>query len=51
MSTILAGLPGVQAYLHDVICYGATKEDHDTNLRKVLHALTEAGLKLNMNKC
>ena len=24
MSTIIAGLPGVQAYLDDVICYGVT---------------------------
>lgn len=57
MSTILSGLPGVQAYLEDIICYGTTQQDHDANLRRVLHALNEArlkleaGLKLNMHKC
>ncbi|KAI3362902.1 hypothetical protein L3Q82_011499, partial [Scortum barcoo] len=51
MSTILAGLPGVQAYLDDIICYGVNQQDHDANLRRVLHALNEAGLKLNMQKC
>ncbi|KAI3370958.1 hypothetical protein L3Q82_023611, partial [Scortum barcoo] len=28
-----------------------TTQDHDANLRRVLHALNEAGLKLNMQKC
>ena len=51
MSIILAGLPGVQAYLDDVICYGTTQREHDENLRRVLRALTDAGLKLNMHKC
>ncbi len=50
-TTILAGLPGVQAYLDDVICYGATQQDHDANLQRVLHALNNAGLTLNMHKC
>ncbi|XP_076876890.1 olfactory receptor 1F1-like [Brachyhypopomus gauderio] len=45
------GLPGVQAYLDDVICYGTTQEEHDENLWRVLQALTDAGLKLNMHKC
>ena len=51
MSTLLAGLPGVQAYLDDAICYGGNQQDHDANLRRVLHALNEAGIKLNMQKC
>ncbi|KAK7910413.1 hypothetical protein WMY93_015097 [Mugilogobius chulae] len=51
MSIVLAGLPGVQVYLDDIICYGDTQKDHDDNLRRVLHALTNAGLKLNMKKC
>lgn len=49
MSIILACLPGVQAYLDDIICYGATQEQHDVNLPRVLQALTDAGLKLNIN--
>lgn len=51
MSIILKGLPGVQAYLDDIICYGSTQREHDENLRRVLQALTDAGLKLNMHKC
>lgn len=51
MTTILTGLPGVQAFLDDVICYGTTQQHHDANLQRVLHALNEAGLKLNIQKC
>lgn len=31
--------------------YDAPQEEHDVNLWRVLQALTNAGLKLNMNKC
>lgn len=51
MTTILAGLPGAQAYLDDMICYGATQQDHDITLQRVLNALNNAGLTLNMHKC
>ncbi|KAJ8014421.1 hypothetical protein DPEC_G00040040 [Dallia pectoralis] len=51
MTIILAGIPGVQAYLDDVICYGSTQQQHDASLKRVLHALDKAGLKLNMQKC
>lgn len=50
MSIILADLPGVQTYLDDITCYGATQEEHDANLRRVLRALSDAGLKPNINK-
>jgi len=33
MATILAGLLGVQAYLDDVICYGATQQDWRVGIR------------------
>lgn len=45
MTTTLAGLPGVQSHLDDVICDGTTQQDLD-----VLHALTDVGLKLMMHK-
>ncbi|KAJ8000091.1 hypothetical protein DPEC_G00201250 [Dallia pectoralis] len=51
MTIILAGIPGVQAYLDDVVCYGSTQQQHDASLKRVLHALDKAGLKLNMQKC
>ncbi|XP_072171885.1 uncharacterized protein [Diadema setosum] len=47
MSTILAGLPGVQCYLDDVIVYGKDRTEHDTRLNKVLTKLQDAGLRLN----
>ncbi|XP_030595617.1 uncharacterized protein LOC115787179 [Archocentrus centrarchus] len=51
MSEILQGLPGVQNYLDDLIIYGKTPAEHDSNLNAVLHKLKTAGLVLNENKC
>lgn len=51
MSIILAGLPGVQCYLDDVIVYGKDKGEHDKHLHEVLAKLQEAGLRLNPKKC
>ena len=51
MSTVLAGLPGVQCYLDDVVCYGRTQEEHDRHLNAVLQRLQDFGLTLNPSKC
>ncbi|XP_054759514.2 uncharacterized protein K02A2.6-like [Lytechinus pictus] len=51
MSSILAGLSGVQCYLDDIIIYGDTLSTHDTNLRAVLQRLQSVGLTLNLQKC
>lgn len=51
MSTILAGLPGVQCYLDDIIVYGKDKTEHDKQLNIVLTKLQNAGLRLNPSKC
>eukprot|EP00057_Strongylocentrotus_purpuratus_P015142 XP_011669616.1 PREDICTED: uncharacterized protein LOC105440782 [Strongylocentrotus purpuratus] len=51
MSIILAGLPGVQCYLDDVIVYGKDKGEHDKHLHEVLAKLQAAGLRLNPKKC
>ena len=51
MSIVLQGLPGVQAYLDDIIVYSSNSADHETHLKAVLYRLQEAGLHLNTEKC
>lgn len=51
MSIVLQGLPGVQAYLDDIIVYSSNSADHETRLKAVLYRLQEAGLRLNTEKC
>lgn len=51
MATVLSGVPNVQYYLEDIICYGRTAQEHDTALETVLQRLKEAGLQLNEKKC
>nr|XP_054765813.1 uncharacterized protein K02A2.6-like [Lytechinus pictus] len=51
MSSILAGLPGVQCYLDDIIVYGKDRSEHDKHLNNVLKKLQDAGLRLNPSKC
>ena len=50
MSSILHGIPGVTCFIDDIVVYGETRQDHDTNLRMVLQKLNDVGMKLN-NKC
>ncbi|BHF73105.1 hypothetical protein SprV_0401618000 [Sparganum proliferum] len=38
-------------YLDDIIVFGCSTEEHNSNLREVLEALQEAGLTLNPTKC
>uniref|UniRef100_A0A9J7XM44 Reverse transcriptase domain-containing protein n=1 Tax=Cyprinus carpio carpio TaxID=630221 RepID=A0A9J7XM44_CYPCA len=51
MECILKGVPNVQNYLDDVICFGRTAAEHDIALNTVLSRLKEAGLRLNEQKC
>lgn len=51
MTMILKGLNGVQCYLDDVIVHGSSEASHNTNLKAVLKRISEAGLKLNADKC
>ena len=51
MSSILAGMSGVQCYLDDVVIYGKTAEEHNQNLHNVLSKLDSYGIKLNHSKC
>ncbi|XP_039602201.1 uncharacterized protein K02A2.6-like [Polypterus senegalus] len=51
MTAILAGLPGVENYLDDVIVHGPDLTTHDKTLHSVLCRLEDAGLQLNNDKC
>lgn len=51
MDTTLAGIPGVSAYLDDIIVAGSTPQDHNHRLDVVLARLEEIGLRVNKKKC
>lgn len=50
-SIILAGCEGTVNYLDDVLVFGATKEEHDSNLKEVLRRLEDHNVKINEEKC
>lgn len=51
MLETLEGLEGIEAFMDNIPVYGATIEQHDARLEKVLHHIELAGLKLNQEKC
>ena len=51
MVEILGELEGAVIYQDDVLVHGATPEEHDTRLAKVLETIRQVGLKLNKEKC
>ena len=51
MLEMLAGLPGTVCMMDDVLVYGATQEEHDDHLRKVLQQIQQSGMTLNSKKC
>ena len=51
VDNLVSGIQYVAAYLDDVIVTGRTKEEHLHNLKQVLAALTEYGMKLRLDKC
>jgi hypothetical protein len=50
MSHTLQDLPGIICHMDDVMVYGSSQQEHDSNLRAVLKRIQEAGLTLN-EKC
>ncbi len=44
-------MDGVDTSMDDIIVWGASKEEHDARLRRVLEATRSANLKLNGEKC
>lgn len=50
MSSVLKDCPGTLCYLDDVLVWGNTQHDHDSNLQTVLSRISNAGMQLN-HKC
>lgn len=51
MEKILQGLSGVTVNIDDILVMGRNDEEHLDALKKVLHRLSEYGLRLNREKC
>ena len=50
-SEMVADINGAEAIIDDILVWGATQEEHDERLRKVLDKAREYNLKLSVNKC
>ena len=50
MGRLFEGYP-CAIIVDDILIWGSTEEEHDTNLRKVLERARQIGLKLNLSKC
>jgi len=51
MDSMISDLPGVAAYLHDLIVTGQTEESHLKNLDALLQRLHDYGLCVKLEKC
>ena len=51
LQTALQGLKGIKNIADDIIVFGSTRAEHDSNLDKCLQRLTMKGLRLNRSKC
>ena len=51
LSRVLSHCKGCHNISDDIIVFGASKEEHDRNLKEVFKTLEEAGLTLNKAKC
>lgn len=51
MEKVLLGAQGAANFLDDIIVTGKTREEHISNLNEVFKRLSDAGFKLNLNKC
>ena len=48
---LLENCPGQLNMTDDILVFGSTPEEHDTNLLKVLEILDQSGIVLNSEKC
>ena len=51
IESIIQGIPGVVAYLDDILVTGSTDREHLTALEEVLRRLGKAGLRVRKEKC
>ena len=51
IETLLAGIDGVGVFLDDVVITGRDMQEHNIALREVLRRLSDAGLRVNRDKC
>ena len=51
IDSLLQGIPGVVAYLDDILVTGPSDTEHLESLKEVLTRLEKAGLRLNTKKC
>ena len=50
MSEIFEDIKGVEVVVDDILVWGASEEEHDTRLEKVLQRAQSRNLKLNKDK-
>lgn len=51
MMATLQGLEGVKVLMDNILVYGATEEQHDGRMEKVMRCIETAGLELKCEKC
>lgn len=51
IENVIQGIPGCKNLSDDIIVFGSTQEEHDTNLHLLLQRLESKGLTLNVKKC
>nr|CAD2179625.1 unnamed protein product [Meloidogyne enterolobii] len=51
MDKLIIGIPGVYAYLDDVIICSKTLEDHKLSLLRIFERIEDWGLKIQLDKC
>ena len=51
LQQVLQGCEGAQNLYNDIVVHGATKEEHDERLEKVLQRIQDKSLTLNKEKC
>ena len=51
MDQILEGLEGVVSTADDIVVHGASEEQHDNNIRKLMERACDNGLVFNPDKC
>ena len=51
IENLLASIPHTVVYLDNILVTGVSEEEHQENVKDVLHWLAEAGLRLKKEKC